>query len=120
MNRILVPFLLAFAAFGYAPVDGDHERTVDLTKLSIADLIEKLDTAKSHDYFVSQRSRADSFEAILQEIIKRGGSEAETAILKILDGNVVRLKAGRLRLENLDSEKDRDAWVQQSILNDRL
>lgn len=112
MDELLATALIVFATASYAP---PHEETAsDLTRLSLPQLGARLDREVGRSYFLDQRLRSDHFEAILQEVARRGGTQSEALLAQRLTRRPAELAVAKKELENRDRGKDLDAWVEQS------
>ena len=94
-------------------VADDSAKPVDLTTLSLYQLAARLDLAP-RDRYESQRHRVASFEAILCEMIRRGGA-AEKVLAARLAAPDAKLKAAREAFEQLEDGSDEKSTQERLV-----
>jgi hypothetical protein len=120
MNALLASTLVATAIAGYAPPLDHDVAVVDLTTMSLTELAERLDAPDAQRYFAGRRLKKDHVEAVLQQLIKRGGPKAEMLLTEILRKRFGELEPARRQLQKLEEAGDDDAWRKQYAVVDRL
>lgn len=76
--------------------------------------------AVDNAYYSGQSMRKDHRDALLKEMIRRGGPEAEATLVDLLKKRPGELAQAKARLEHLDFTTQRDAYIRQRQLVDGL
>jgi hypothetical protein len=87
----------------------------ELKRLSLCQLFARLDSARKND-FLERPENKRQYDAILIEIVQRGGAEAEKLLEEKLKKNEQAMGIEQQRLEKIDYLKEPDRWRNQKAL----
>jgi hypothetical protein len=97
-----------------------QEKDSKVKEFSLRQLVEHLDSAPRRSYFFGKKEENLSYDAVLAEIIRRGGAAAAIALQDKLKKDERDLEPERQRLEKINYDKEGDRWRKQYAVVGRL